>query len=707
MVEQTYNSNGNDGSVPKDQSITQHAERLTEAEDDTGFDATELQALLQDLYRQGTASTVRLGTLNPWDPWQDVSDLDDGVSKADQTATEPEPSEHSRFNRQGMRGPNSRPFKTTAVKSTAWQPFERSDAHEPTPPKARPRLSKRMTNEQVFAALAELLATGDEKIQAQVLDALKQVGKNAPPDLVKATCAMARHEEESIRRRAVLALGETKKTGLALPVLIEALSDSRYSVRRNAAVALGRLGDSRAVEALVSALQDPSQDVRRRAAEALGQLGDTKALDPLISALNDDDEFVRQATCGALGKLGGARAVGALAAATKDYYRNVRREAVTALGEAGGDRALVALITALKDRDKGVRRRAVEALDGMGDRRAVIPLITALSDSDVGVRKRVVDALGRMQDSRAIEPLLTALGDSDPYIRHKAAEAVEVLRGNRRVRPPAAGEIKATDATLESPAQMRATAASQPAGTTAQRREREPQAETPTPLQQSDASLRTKTSDAVNPSSDDGDGRPVLSDSPQSAVDDHQPSVATEDAGIGQPPDVTALVAALKDTDPQVRAKAAEILGQIGDPRAVKPLIRRFNDSELAVRQAAAKALDSLGEPAVKPLVATLAKGEGAIQRQAAHVLADRRDPRLVKPFIRALQNGDGIVQWEASRALRQIGTPEALAALKKHEELQEQQERSRRLYTRVVLAGFALVVVVIALAWAMRLSLG
>ncbi|NIQ82681.1 MAG: hypothetical protein GTN93_32325 [Anaerolineae bacterium] len=45
--------------------------------------------------------------------------------------------------------------------------------------------------------------------------------------------------------------------------------------------------------------------------------------------------------------------------------------------------------------------------------------------------------------------------------------------------------------------------------------------------------------------------------------------------------------------------------------------------------------------------------------------------------------------------------------AIKKHEELLEQQERSRRLYTRIVLAGFALVVVVIALAWAMRLSLG
>jgi HEAT repeat protein len=171
--------------------------------------------------------------------------------------------------------------------------------------------------------------------------------------------------------------------------------------------------------------------------------------------------------------------------------------------------------------------------------------------------------------------------------------------------------------------------------------------------------------------------------------------------------DVTALVAALRDGDPNVRVEAAEALGQLNDPRAIKPLIRRFSDSDLTVRQAATQALEKLGEPAVGPLVAALVKCDGAVQRQAAHVLADRADPRTVRPFIRALNTGDGIVQWEAIRALKQIGTPQALAALKRHEEGLQNRARSRRLYTRLILAGFALAVGAVALVWAMGQFLG
>ena len=56
-------------------------------------------------------------------------------------------------------------------------------------------------------------------------------------------------------------------------------------MRRVAVEALGKIGDTRAVEPLIKALQDSEEYVRRGAVEALGKIGDTRAVEPLITVL--------------------------------------------------------------------------------------------------------------------------------------------------------------------------------------------------------------------------------------------------------------------------------------------------------------------------------------------------------------------------------------------------------------------------------------
>jgi DNA repair photolyase len=69
--------------------------------------------------------------------------------------------------------------------------------------------------------------------------------------------------------------------------LIKALKYDDPNVRYDAAKALGRLGDPRAVEPLISALRD----VCKSAAEALGKIGDSRAIEPLISVLEDKESY--------------------------------------------------------------------------------------------------------------------------------------------------------------------------------------------------------------------------------------------------------------------------------------------------------------------------------------------------------------------------------------------------------------------------------
>ena len=135
------------------------------------------------------------------------------------------------------------------------------------------------------------------------------------------------------------------------------------------------------IEGLIEALgQNEDKDVRSSAAVALGKIGDTRAVEPLIAALGDQNEVVRRGGAMALGKISDRwqipPAVEPLIVALGDEDKWVRRWAAVALGEIGDTRAVEPLIVALGDEDrvtgdgigdvKDVRHYAADALDRLG-----------------------------------------------------------------------------------------------------------------------------------------------------------------------------------------------------------------------------------------------------------------------------------------------------------------------------------------------------
>jgi len=210
----------------------------------------------------------------------------------------------------------------------------------------------------------------------------------------------------------------------AVPALILALNDENSYVRRSAAEALGKIGNSQAVDALILALNDKDSYVRRSAAEALGKIGNSQAVDALILALNDKDSYVRRSAAEALGKIGNSQAVDALILALNDENSYVRRSAAEALGKIGNSQAVDALILALNDENSYVRRSAAEALGKIGNSQAVDALILALNDENSYVRRSAAEALGKIGNSQAVDALILALNDEDSHVRRSAAEAL-------------------------------------------------------------------------------------------------------------------------------------------------------------------------------------------------------------------------------------------------------------------------------------------
>ncbi len=122
---------------------------------------------------------------------------------------------------------------------------------------------------------------------------------------------LRRQADEASRLQAIRTL-TAERTALAVEELVQALRDPSIEVRREAARALGEIGDPRAVPALLQMLHDPASGIRAECAEALGKIGDQSALNPLIAMLQAEAIEERLGAIQALRLLGDAQALPAL-----------------------------------------------------------------------------------------------------------------------------------------------------------------------------------------------------------------------------------------------------------------------------------------------------------------------------------------------------------------------------------------------------------
>lgn len=232
------------------------------------------------------------------------------------------------------------------------------------------------------------------------------------------------------------------------------LNDPNASVRRSAAFALGRLGESArdAVEDLVRLLHDDADDkVRDMAAAALGDIaralkGDDEAWNHSGSLLvkvlkGDPSERVRRSAAYALGAFG-PQASGAakyLVKALTDDKPAVRQNAAWALGQIGASaaEAVPNLCALLRDKDSLVRRDAAGALGSMGKaaERAGTPLIELVkSETDNVVKKTALASLAELagpeqaDSAKDLEPLLE---DKDPEVSLKTALVLTRIGGEQ------------------------------------------------------------------------------------------------------------------------------------------------------------------------------------------------------------------------------------------------------------------------------------
>ncbi|HEY6785519.1 MAG TPA: HEAT repeat domain-containing protein [Gemmatimonadales bacterium] len=228
--------------------------------------------------------------------------------------------------------------------------------------------------------------------------------------------------DASIRRQAALAAGRIGDTA-AVPVLVQALADSAQGVRSAAAFALGLLKDPRAIQPLLDMVQRTSPEQQDfgtyEAVTAIAKIGGTegaRALQLIIDAgrPGQQDQAVSRALLEAW-RLGAVGPVLSLIRYAQDPDNLVRWNAMFSLSRSGDPRALPSLLTALNDQDATVRAVALRGITAHAldvARQPHAPVIarvrSLLTDRDAGVRINALRALGTFHDSTlagAIAPL--------------------------------------------------------------------------------------------------------------------------------------------------------------------------------------------------------------------------------------------------------------------------------------------------------------
>ncbi|WP_309493142.1 HEAT repeat domain-containing protein [Candidatus Hecatella orcuttiae] len=256
---------------------------------------------------------------------------------------------------------------------------------------------------RAFKDLANLGKEGDEKAIATLIkycgkvptdiaaDVLAELGEPAFRQLAK---TLGKDSREVPGKDTVVEMVKRIGGAWAVPPLIEALKDSWWGVRKDAAEALGRIGNEQAIELLLQvAISDPYKEERH------------------VSDQNVDEA---------------------------GYYSESRIEYEYPVSDAARS---------------AVRYISQRMIDKMTKERDVEALIKVLTDDrwrrsrvDVDIKPWAAEALGEVGDERAVEPLIDTVEWYGTYVentyytakdstlvRRKAAEALEKIR--TRMRP--------------------------------------------------------------------------------------------------------------------------------------------------------------------------------------------------------------------------------------------------------------------------------
>lgn len=278
-----------------------------------------------------------------------------------------------------------------------------------------------MKDESTLLPLLDL--STDERFSEDVKRAFLFIGKHNPYSLVSLI------DTNNIqKRRFVIEILSEIASSEYYDLLKRLIMDRDGHIRALAAIGLSRIGRPDAIELIFPLLSDPFEDVQEAAVSALCLFKNDIDINRLTGLLSDKNPRLRKNAAILIGKIGATEAVNSLGFALKDEDVSVRYAVTEALSALGAE-ANRYLLNALTDECPGIRATAALGLASNAGKEAVEPLVLLLNDSDDSVRVAAAKALGITGDAGAVPFLINALFDRNGFVVTTAMMALGRIGG--------------------------------------------------------------------------------------------------------------------------------------------------------------------------------------------------------------------------------------------------------------------------------------
>lgn len=442
--------------------------------------------------------------------------------------------------------------------------------------------------------------------------------------------------DESTRLHAAETISEDAQADAS--VLLDALSDESWRVRRAAIKGVSQRAAPEAIAALLNSVvvnhQNPS--LLNSALQVLAS-SDVDTVSPLLEMLQSSDPDLRMQAALALGEQHDARATAALVKALNDEDTNVRYHAIEALGKIKAVDAVDALAEIAESKGFFLGFVALDALRRIGDAR-IAPRMVPLLEDDL-LRKPAIHLLGQLGDESSVAPL-TALLNTPEAPAETIAEALATLSDRYQVQYGEGAYIADLAGRGISPTGIQNLLEAL----------EEPDQEH---LRSIALVLGWLKRSGVDRALTRLMGRADLRDEIVGALVRHGST------------NVELLIAQLSSEDLEVRRSAVVALGRIGDSIAASALVNALGEESLAID--AANALGQIGDPqAVDGLMNLIGNKDASTRQAAVSALNSLAMPSLSKRIIPLLHDPDPNVRESAVKIAGYFGYREATGELLK-----------------------------------------
>ena len=439
------------------------------------------------------------------------------------------------------------------------------------------------------------------------------------------TANVLKDEDNAARRQSLIELGESQDPEV-LEILNEHAQDTLAVIREGALTALGKLGAPSAVGTVLRGLLDRDADVVRAAFAALRSIGDRRVVLPLLRYGQERPQWMPLVnnTLVTIGSRVVAELVGLLESDETELISN----AIVVLGRIGDKQAVPSLVALLNHVSPLIRAQIAEALALIADPDSAPKLIYLLKDSDATVRANAASGLVRLVDPRALRPLIGALQDEDAIVRSYAANALGEL-GDSKAIPDLMKVLQAWELLLTL-----------------------------------DAPFVEAVVESVGKLGDISTAAGLL---PliQSNHDGVTFKTVLALRKLRSPAAVPALISLLDSSQPALRRRVVETLGQSGDPSLVPVLGRVLGqDQSREVRATAARSLGELKSRDACPFLEEALRQDWSIRCQAVIALGLIKEYDTLAALMAMLKDESPEVRYHAINAIARFKDSKTLKAL-------------------------------------------